>query len=161
MNGEASEAGVCRTVGCGKPATLRCPTCKELDIAGQSFCSQDCFKGSWDTHKSLHKAAKAAREQLLAQVTAAMTTKVRRPDGFDGFRFSGKLRPGIVSPRATVPAGIRKPDYADSGVPHSELIADRESTGIPVLNPAAREHMRKACRCGAWWLGGGQRSERC
>ena len=141
------EAGVCRTPGCGKPATMRCPTCKELDIKDQAFCTQECFKAAWDAHKALHKSAKAAREQLLAQVTAAMTTKVRRPDGFDGFKFSGKLRPGVVSPRASVPAGIRKPDYADSAVPHSELIADRDFAGTPVLGPTAREHMRKACRC--------------
>ncbi len=39
---------------------------------------------------------------------------------FQGFDFTGPLRPGEVSPRASVPEGIPKPDYADGGMPHGE-----------------------------------------
>ncbi|PNJ35346.1 METAP1 isoform 7, partial [Pongo abelii] len=30
----------------------------KLGIQGSYFCSQECFKGSWATHKLLHKKAK-------------------------------------------------------------------------------------------------------
>ena len=44
----------------------------------------------------------------------------RLPKSFEGFRFSGKLRPGVVTPRKAMPDSIRKPDYAVTGVPRSE-----------------------------------------
>ncbi len=40
--------GMCQSDGCAKPATLVCPTCKKLGIAGSFFCSQECFRSSWD-----------------------------------------------------------------------------------------------------------------
>ena len=145
MSSSQTSSATCSAAACGKPATLRCPTCKELGIgaaAGSAFCSSDCFKASWDAHKGLHRQAK---EALAAQISAAMSSKLRLPSSFDGYRFSGKLRPGIVSPRMSVPSSIRKPDYADGGVPHSELVV-RGNNVIPVLTEDAREHMRKACR---------------
>jgi hypothetical protein len=41
---------------CAKPAELQCPKCKELGLSKpeSSFCSQDCFKEAWATHKGLH-----------------------------------------------------------------------------------------------------------
>ncbi|KAL3814932.1 hypothetical protein ACJIZ3_016200 [Penstemon smallii] len=45
---------------CGKPANLQCPKCVELKLPRESaaFCSQDCFKASWSSHKSVHLKAK-------------------------------------------------------------------------------------------------------
>ena len=143
MSERAPDAKKC--AACDKASTLRCPTCKELGIEGGqgAFCSQTCFKGTWETHKLLHKAAKEAAAQQLA---AAASGRLRLPGSFDGYRFSGKLRPGFVSPRMSVPAGIRKPDYADAGLPISELAVKGNNT-IPVLNAQEQEHMRTACRC--------------
>jgi methionyl aminopeptidase len=141
-----SDSKLCRTANCEKPATLRCPTCKELGVPEQGgFCSQECFKGSWDEHKLLHKTVK---ERLAAQVQAALASRVRAPagpEGFEGFKFTGKLRPGTVTPRMSVPPGIRKPDYADTGVPLSEL-ALRGNNTIPVLKEDERNLVRKAGR---------------
>uniref|UniRef100_A0A8C9TZN6 Methionine aminopeptidase n=1 Tax=Scleropages formosus TaxID=113540 RepID=A0A8C9TZN6_SCLFO len=53
----AVEARQCETEGCGSEAKLQCPTCIKLGIQGSYFCSQECFKGSWATHKLLHKKA--------------------------------------------------------------------------------------------------------
>ncbi|KAF5953034.1 hypothetical protein HYC85_010978 [Camellia sinensis] len=45
---------------CGKPAHLQCPKCVELKLPreGAAFCTQDCFKSSWSSHKSVHLKAK-------------------------------------------------------------------------------------------------------
>lgn len=71
MEGERS----CATPGCGKAASLQCPTCLKLGITNTFFCSQvsyvlagvswaglplppsmqDCFKGYWSQHKAVHK----------------------------------------------------------------------------------------------------------
>ena len=67
---------VCSTIGCGKPATLQCPTCLKLGIKGSFFCAQvgtgrslpalresqivqDCFKSSWKAHKVVHQRTSA------------------------------------------------------------------------------------------------------
>uniref|UniRef100_A0A672S8N8 Methionine aminopeptidase n=1 Tax=Sinocyclocheilus grahami TaxID=75366 RepID=A0A672S8N8_SINGR len=54
----AVETRECETEGCRSEAKLQCPTCIKLGIQGSYFCSQECFKGSWATHKQLHKKAK-------------------------------------------------------------------------------------------------------
>ena len=42
---------------------MRCPTCVNLKIeTGSYFCSQECFKASWKTHKSSHATCCAAAE---------------------------------------------------------------------------------------------------
>jgi len=46
---EISSSSVCGN--CGKPATLRCPNCIKLQLPPAYFCSQDCFKSSWQEHK--------------------------------------------------------------------------------------------------------------
>ena len=85
---ENGSGRTCETPGCDKEARLQCPTCIKLQIQvnfyyellglklqidcicssslvlinsflqGSFFCSQECFTGSWDLHKALHKLAK-------------------------------------------------------------------------------------------------------
>ncbi|XP_057766975.1 methionine aminopeptidase 1A-like [Salvia miltiorrhiza] len=40
----------------------RCPKCVELKLRreGAAFCSQECFKASWSSHKSVHLNAKSS-----------------------------------------------------------------------------------------------------
>ncbi|CAJ0762297.1 14564_t:CDS:2, partial [Entrophospora sp. SA101] len=45
----------CKGEDCNKPAKLQCPTCLKAKISGSYFCSQDCFKKNWSTHKSIHQ----------------------------------------------------------------------------------------------------------
>lgn len=47
-----------KCAGChDKPAgSLSCPTCLKLGIKS-TFCSQDCFKTNWNTHKQVHVKA--------------------------------------------------------------------------------------------------------
>lgn len=134
----------CATCGCGKPATMRCPTCKELGATdGEShFCSKECFKGFWEEHKLVHKRYKDVQAKL------ALLTQAQNQQRFADFKFSGKLRPSVVSPMMKVPAGILKPDYADDphGTPHSELKA--RGNAVAVMTPEELVVMREACRIG-------------
>ncbi|KAJ3038212.1 Methionine aminopeptidase 1 [Rhizophlyctis rosea] len=126
MNGYACNA-------CGKPAKLRCPKCMSFDIVeGSHFCSQDCFKGSWGTHKSIHPAAK--------------------PKTFDPWpkwgQHTGKIRPVYpLSAKREVPRHIGRPDYADlvDGASAEER-REKNDHKILVLSKEEQEHMRVSCR---------------
>ncbi|KAL4138836.1 hypothetical protein PRIC2_002339 [Phytophthora ramorum] len=119
-------AEACVTPTCGKSGTLVCPTCKKLGIppAMSTFCSQQCFKDYWGTHKALHK--------MFTQAIAEEQARAEHASPFDGFEFTGKLRPGEVSETVAVPESINHPDYAETGIPESEQRARRESKSIPV-----------------------------
>lgn len=127
---------------CGREkssATLKCPTCSKLGLDDGVFCCQLCFKEAWSKHKFLH-----TKEQFAPSIE-------QQSDGrtslFKNYEFSGKVRPYAMSQQACVPDDIRKPDYADSGNPASE-IAVRRSHHIPVLSASQIVNMREACTIG-------------
>ncbi|PWS21024.1 hypothetical protein DKP78_25770, partial [Enterococcus faecium] len=77
----------------------------KLGIQGSYFCSQECFKGSWSTHKLLHKKAKDVVKNCVEQDT--------NTDPWPGYRYTGKLRPLYpLTPKRPVPGTIQRPDYA-------------------------------------------------
>ncbi|TMS21800.1 Methionine aminopeptidase 1 [Larimichthys crocea] len=80
----------CETEGCSKDAKLQCPTCIKLGIQGSYFCSQECFKGSWGSHKLLHKKAKEDKNQNESK---NCVEKDINTDPWPGYRYTGKLRP--------------------------------------------------------------------
>lgn len=43
-------------ISCAKPATKRCPTCKNMGVDAKAarFCDQACFKKSWMEHNASH-----------------------------------------------------------------------------------------------------------
>lgn len=47
-----SDKNVC--LQCGKPASLKCPTCSKLGLPLSLYCSQDCFAVAWPVHKKVH-----------------------------------------------------------------------------------------------------------
>jgi len=63
---------------------------------------------------------------------------------FEGFSFTGKLRPGKVSPMCKVPDHIKKPDYWQTGEPISERNS-RNSSNIIVHTPEQIAKIRKCC----------------
>ena len=67
------------------------------------------------------------------------------PPQFHGYKFTGTLRPGKVSPMMKVPDHIPKPDYAITGRSKSE---ESETNGIEYKSPRDIEGMRAACRVG-------------
>ncbi|KAI8370088.1 hypothetical protein EDC96DRAFT_101656 [Choanephora cucurbitarum] len=89
----------CAAIDCKNEAHLQCPTCVKLGKdEGSFFCSQDCFKKSWGTHKAVHGNTKSPY------------------DPFKTFKYTGPLRAVYpLSSRRTVPEHIPRPDYAESG----------------------------------------------
>eukprot|EP00163_Fabomonas_tropica_P012245 TRINITY_DN234_c1_g1_i1.p1 TRINITY_DN234_c1_g1~~TRINITY_DN234_c1_g1_i1.p1 ORF type:complete len:360 (-),score=69.73 TRINITY_DN234_c1_g1_i1:495-1574(-) len=120
---------------CGKDATLQCPTCIKKGAEPSYFCSQTCFKENWNSHKKVHKAADIANK-----AKAYVPPK---------WHYTGPLRPAFVTPRRPVPDHIKKPDYAELGIPLSER-EDKASgnTTIRVYTEEEIEKMRKVCRFG-------------
>jgi len=133
----AIASAVCDTPGCGEPAKLQCPTCIKLNIPGSFFCSQTCFKGSWDDHKKLHKLAKGGVEK----------GEKGAYNPYPGFRYTGILRPAPLSETRIVPDLIARPDYADhpTGVSESERNM-RGTTSIKIQKADEIEAMRLVCR---------------
>lgn len=137
----AVEVGrMCESPGCDASAKLQCPTCIKLGIQGSYFCSQDCFKKSWRTHKVIH---------LIAQGDQGGSGPDKEYQPWPGYRYTGKLRPFPQAPRRTVPPHIARPDYADhpEGVPLSEQRV-KGASHIKVLDDEEVEGMRLACRLG-------------
>lgn len=119
------------TPGCGKPAKLQCPKCIQLKLAPAHFCSQECFKGFWNVHKIVHDAA-----------TMKSTPEVKLPAHFDGFEFTGPLRPVLpYSPKREVPKDIPRPEYADSGIPIRE-----RGNAVEIQHQKTIESLRKCCK---------------
>lgn len=140
-----SEFKVCGTKDCPHHATLACPTCIKLGLPHALFCSQACFQKSWGTHKLLHAAVKATRENELYK-----TDPSRMPTEFKDFPFTGPLRPYQKTPKRTVPDHISKPDYAThpKGVSQSEERDKRTNTSIPIYTAEEIAGIREACRIG-------------
>lgn len=137
-SGEAPH--ICWTPGCGKAATLACPTCLKLGLPPSRFCGQECFKANWNTHKLVHKEV---REAIKADPS-------RPPAEFKGYSFTGPLRPWRVTERRTVPDTIAKPDYAthERGVSMEEERDKGRRDIIPVYSAAEIEGIRAACKIG-------------
>ncbi|XP_015588470.1 methionine aminopeptidase 1 [Cephus cinctus] len=131
--------GLCETPGCNALASLQCPTCLKLGIKGAYFCTQDCFKGSWKTHKVIHQLAKGENGNKSSD----------EYNPWPSYHFTGKLRPYKREPLRQVPESIGRPDYAlhPTGIPLSEQ-AVRGSAQIKVLNDEEIEGMRVACKLG-------------
>jgi len=124
---------LCETSNCGKAAAMMCPTCKAQELPPSYFCSQECFKKSWNTHKVKHKPA----------------VKWLDPNyNLKDYKFTGPLRPGLLSPMRNVPSHIKKPDYAEvyGGKPISE---DKDRGQIKLHTKEEIEKMRNVCKLGA------------
>nr|XP_054597430.1 methionine aminopeptidase 1 [Nothobranchius furzeri] len=135
----------CETEGCDRDAKLQCPTCIKLGIQGSYFCSQECFKGSWVSHKLLHKKAKEDKHQSEDK---NCVEKDANTDPWPGYRYTGKLRPHYpLTPMRPVPGDIQRPDYADHprGMSESEQFL-KGTSQIKILCPEDIEGMRVVCK---------------
>ena len=52
----SSSTVVCSSPGCNKviPSNLACPKCIQLGLPPTYFCSQECFRTNYATHKQVH-----------------------------------------------------------------------------------------------------------
>ncbi|KAK9449746.1 peptidase M24, structural domain-containing protein [Limtongia smithiae] len=123
----------CPREGCANDvSTLQCPTCLKYgkDIY---FCSQDCFKKAWPTHKLVHKELQASKPH-----------ESRPYDPFPSFAYTGSTRAVYpLSPMRTVPADIPRPDYAADGIPYSEQ--KLRQNAVLINSPEDIVKIRKAC----------------
>ena len=129
--------------GCGKAGpTLQCPKCKELGLPVALFCGQACFRKVWPLHKLTHTGEEATGQ--AACIIRTMTEKQQNQ-----FKFTGKLRPGLISPIRKVPATFRRPDYAtraDGSSPQEETAY--RTTKIVQHNERRLDQIRSVCRIG-------------
>ncbi|XP_020576321.1 methionine aminopeptidase 1A isoform X1 [Phalaenopsis equestris] len=137
---------------CGKPAHLQCPKCVELKLPreGAAFCSQDCFKASWSSHKSVHVKLKGDvaltnSDELQKSWLYCLKkgqARTARPPLFD---WTGTLRPYPISKFRAVPGSIEKPDWAIDGVPKIEPNSDLQSR-VEIKTADQIDRMRETCR---------------
>lgn len=121
----------CARDGCpSEEALMQCPVCQKYRLTGvpSHFCSQDCFKTVWSVHKLHHPG-----------VTF---------DPWPDFSFTGPLRPWPPGPPPKpLPASILRPDYAETGIPRSELdVRNKAATTIPILTNEEQQKLRTVCR---------------
>lgn len=153
----------CRCVGCNGTVTskLLCPTCLKLGLPPSIFCSQECFKSNWTWHKAIHKAIQEllnkkhggiirGYESLKAGVkvddrtTWKLDTDLRR---FDGFKFTGDLRPWPQTFMKCVQSNVAKPDYYITGhSPEEQKL--KESHKIIIRTTEEIQKIREASRIG-------------
>ncbi|GAB7357171.1 hypothetical protein MBLNU459_g8162t1 [Dothideomycetes sp. NU459] len=137
----------CQGADCSNDAgTLQCPTCQKQG-KDSFFCSQDCFKRNWSTHKTEHKSqSNPLRNVFPPKVISEPDPATGHYNPFPSFPYTGALRPKYpLSPRRDVPAHIPRPEYAKDGIPRSEQ-AFVGRNKITILDKAQQEGMRKVCR---------------
>jgi len=136
-----------KCVACGKPASMKCPTCMKLGLPVKmaSFCSQTCFKANWSSHKSLHKMVRGTKSTKTEVPPADLLSLPRE---FTGYEFTGAYRPAYVTPRRQCPSDIVRPDYADhvEGVALSEQAARHQAP--PQFGTKEMDRFRKICVLG-------------
>ncbi|KAK4372019.1 hypothetical protein RND71_007403 [Anisodus tanguticus] len=145
---------------CSKPANLQCPKCVELKLPreGAAFCTQDCFKASWSSHKSVHLKAKLSSlatetpgEQNAASPSDDWLYCLRkgqaRTPKIPHFDWTGTLRPYPISKKRIVPAHIDQPDWAIDGIPKIEPNSDLQHV-VEIKTPELIQRMRETCRIG-------------
>uniref|UniRef100_A0A6B2L832 Methionine aminopeptidase n=1 Tax=Arcella intermedia TaxID=1963864 RepID=A0A6B2L832_9EUKA len=117
---------------------MQCPTCLKMKLRPAYFCSQNCFKANWNTHKLLHTAPPVVDDLGSS-----------RPE-FNHYAFTGPLRPAQVTPKRVVPPHIGRPDYAEDpeGKPRAEDSLRGNHT-IALYSQDVIKRMKKAGRIAA------------
>ncbi|KAK4983806.1 Methionine aminopeptidase 1 [Elasticomyces elasticus] len=147
MTVEAPSKKQCQGADCENVASaLQCPTCQKIGKES-FFCSQDCFKRNWSTHKVLHQnQSNPLRTLFPPKVISEPDPATGHYNPFPTFPYTGSLRPVYpLSSRREVPKRITHPDYANDGIPRSEQkFVGRNN--IRILDKKEQDGMRKVCR---------------
>ncbi|XP_050154283.1 methionine aminopeptidase 1A-like [Malus sylvestris] len=148
---DVAEPASLSCASCGKPAHLQCPKCVQLKLPREAaaFCTQDCFKASWNSHKSVHLKAKSSEagsgtpeeEGWLYCLRKGQARTAKLPY----FDWTGALRPYPISSKRIVPAHIDLPDWASDGIPKAEPNSDLQRV-VEIKTADQIERMRETCR---------------
>jgi methionyl aminopeptidase len=91
------------------------------------------------------EAALKATAGSLEKISAE--DRLKPPQAFWGYKYTGNLRPALVTPQMRMPASTLMPDYATHSDGHS--LCEREGPKeVPVLEGKDLQTMREACRLG-------------
>lgn len=138
----------CLGADCDNDAgSLQCPKCLTLGMKDAYFCSQDCFKRNWATHKTIHTKQSSLLSSLITpKVVSTPDPSTGTFNPFPTFPYTGPLRPVYpLSETRKVPKHIPHPDYSEDGTPRSEQ-SWRSQNKIEILTKEQQEGMRKVCR---------------
>ncbi|CAD6254020.1 unnamed protein product [Miscanthus lutarioriparius] len=128
--------------------SLRCPKCAELKLPHENaaFCTLDCFRVAWSSHKSIHPKPGALASQQSPEGWKYYVRKGRgRALELPRFDWTGPLRPYPISKMRVVPDEIEKPDWALDGIPKIEPDSDLQKR-VEIKTPELIERMRETCR---------------
>ncbi|KAF1868254.1 hypothetical protein Lal_00018774 [Lupinus albus] len=153
---EVADTNILSSANCGKPAILQCPKCMELKLPreGSAFCTQECFKSSWSSHKSVKLSSSHGMGAPVQQNSDSLGEdwlfclkggQARTPK-IPHFDWTGTLHQYPISSKQIVPAHINKPDWADDGIPTVELNSDFQRIVEVIKSPDLIERMRETCR---------------
>ncbi|KAE9603208.1 putative methionyl aminopeptidase [Lupinus albus] len=156
---EVADTNILSSANCGKPAILQCPKCMELKLPreGSAFCTQECFKSSWSSHKSVHLKVKLSSSHGMGAPVQQNSDSLgedwlfclkggqARTPKIPHFDWTGTLHQYPISSKQIVPAHINKPDWADDGIPTVELNSDFQRI-VEIKSPDLIERMRETCR---------------
>jgi methionyl aminopeptidase len=127
---------------------MKCPTCQKLGlpVAMASFCTQQCFKDNWSSHKALHKAMRGNKK--ATSTSSRPVDPLAYPIEFQNFQFTGDYRPAYVTPQRRCPSEIIGPDYSThvQGEAASEIAARHQPP--PERGPEELDILRKVCVLG-------------
>ena len=114
------------------------------------------FTSIQSEHKLIHKMLSEKRSSSIIQSFKDLRLPTPLPSDpatgthnpFPTYPYTGSLRPVYpLSPYRSVPSHIRRPDYAEDGIPRSEF-GFKSPLKITILNEKEQDAMRKVCRLG-------------
>jgi len=144
---------------CSKAARLQCPKCLELKLprVNASFCSQECFKEAWSSHKAVHSQAiqkhvvdgNGVQDQHSGALAQGWMYCIRkgqsRSPQMPAFDWTGPLQPFPISPRRLVPEHIARPEWASTGRPTQEQASEWQNS-VEIKSPEQIRKLREACK---------------
>ncbi|KAJ4420170.1 Methionine aminopeptidase 1 [Gnomoniopsis sp. IMI 355080] len=139
----------CLSADCENDAgSLQCPTCLKLGLKDSFFCSQDCFKKNWGTHKAMHKTETSIVHHLFPpKVVSKPDPETGDFNPFPNFSYTGPLRPVYpLSAKREIPKSIPWPDYATDGIPKLGARSLMNRNKVEQLDKKGQDAMRKVCR---------------
>lgn len=89
--------------------------------------------------------ASPGRRTNLKTGSANRATATGLYNPFPSYQFTGSVRPVYpLSPRRSVPKHIKRPDWAETGIPRREMRLSRSKWDL--LDEKGQQAMRKVCR---------------